>query len=519
VVFAASMGALLVMAALVVDLSGARRDKNADQMSADAMALAAASALGTADSPGVAACNAAWSYIVVNLPTTVAKPTASCSAFAGVCTPTVAREVTATIDQYLITLTNPVPVGSSLLQGRSSANDGTPCDRIAVRVRQTRDNLFADGDSHIDVDAVARFVRGVGNANAPLILLSEHECGALRVTGTGALTVHTANGGDGYIAIDSDGAACQNPSKVVLDVDGQGSVTADKVYMWALADGDATSAYSAGFITPTPVASSARVTRSPMDWRYNCKAANACPMAPAPYIDNMVANWGGTGAPLPAGSFTQWTASGRSCSPTADTVVPFGNWWIDCGSSGLSTNNTVTFQGGNIVSDGPIVSTGTAAGLRINCSDANPNDSVAPASCMTDPPSATVFFLRSGDLLDSGRLEMRETFVYTMTGTARLAGQNQIVWTAPNDPPFDDLALWTDSTRLMKIAGGAQIKIDGIIFAPNADVELAGNTGTDAIDAQLWVKKADLVGGAQLRLAPKADRITKVGKGTQLLIR
>jgi hypothetical protein len=33
------------------------------------------------------------------------------------------------------------------------------------------------------------------------------------------------------------------------------------------------------------------------------------------------------------------------------------------------------------------------------------------------------------------------------------------------------------------------------------------------------VKKVDLVGGARFRLVPKADRITKVGKGTQLLIR
>ena len=256
VIFAASMGALLVMVALVVDLGGARRDKNADQMSVDAMTLAAASALGSADSPGVAACNAAWDYIVINLPTAATKPTPSCSAFSAVCTPTVARTRTVTIDEYRITLTHPVPVGDALLHGTSAANDGTPCTRIGVRIEQSRDNLFANGDTDIAVDAVGRYIPGVGDANAPLILLSEHECGALRVTGNGALTVHTAAGGEGYIAIDSDGADCNNPNKVVLDVDGQGSLTADKVYMWALADGDATSAYSAGLITPTPVASS-----------------------------------------------------------------------------------------------------------------------------------------------------------------------------------------------------------------------------------------------------------------------
>jgi Flp pilus assembly protein TadG len=520
VILAASMGALLVMVALVIDLGGARRDRSGDQMAADAMALAGASALGSASTPGVAACNAAWDYMAVNLPTTATKPAASCSAFAGVCTPTVARQVTATFGAYQVTLTNPVPVGHVLLQERSTANDGTPCDRIGVRVRQSRDNLFAEGTVELDVDAVGRFVRGVGDAAAPLVLLSEHGCSVLRVTGNGALTVHTAAGGNGYIAIDSDGSDCANPNKVVLDVDGQGIVTADKVYMWALADGDATSAYSAGLITPTPVASSARVSRSAMDWRYNCKTTNGCPAAPTAYIDTMVASWGGTGEPLPIGSFTRWTTSGRSCSPSGNTVLPAGNWWIDCGSSGLSTGGTLTFQGGNIVTDGPISASGTT-GLRVNCSDANPNDTVAPVTCATDPPNVAAFFQRSGDFVDSGAMELRETMVYTKTGTAQMSGQHTVVWTAPNDPsaPFDDLALWTSSATLMKFTGGSNLSIEGILFAPNANVELAGNTGTQAFGAQIWALKADLVGGAILNLAPKADRLTTVGKGKQLLIR
>jgi hypothetical protein len=170
------------------------------------------------------------------------------------------------------------------------------------------------------------------------------------------------------------------------------------------------------------------------------------------------------------------------------------------------------------VSDGPIKATGSG-GLRVNCSDVNPSDNVTGTNCMTDPPSAATFYLRSGDLLDAGKLDMRETFVYTKTGTARLAGQSTIDWSAPLDGPFEDLALWTESATLVKITGGAQINIDGILFAPNANLELAGNTGSEALDAQLWVKKLDLVGGAQFRLVPKADRLTKVGKGKQLLIR
>jgi hypothetical protein len=520
-ILAAFLAAILMMVALVLDMSGARRDRDNDQVAADAMALAASAGLADSAQPGVAACTAAWEYLVVNLPTAETKPPSACSAFASVCTPTVAREHTVAVSDYRITITHPVPVDHTLLQGQpSTANDGIPCERVGIRVQQDRDNVWASGSVDLDVDAVARYIKGVGNADAPLILLSEHGCGVLRVTGTGALTVHTADGGDGYIAIDSDGADCTNPNRVVIDVNGQGTITADQVYMWALADGDSTSAYSSGLITPTPVASSARVGRSAMDWRYNCKAANGCPGTPTAYIDAMVTEWGGTDAPLPAGTFTRWTTSGRSCSPSGALVVPTGDWWIDCGTSGLSTSGSVTFQGGNIVSDGPIRATGSG-GLRVNCSDADPSDLVAPTSCPADPPSPSILFLRSGSLLDAGPVELRETMVYAKDGTASLAGQNLVVWSAPNDPTFrfDDLALWTESTSVMRFTGGANLLIDGIVFAPNAHMELAGNTGTQALEAQLWAKTTDLVGGARVTLIPREDRITSVGKGKQLLIR
>jgi len=74
VMFAAAMGALLLLVAIVVDAGGARRDRSADQAATDAMALAGAAALGSSTTPGVAACQAVWSYLVVNLPSTEARP-------------------------------------------------------------------------------------------------------------------------------------------------------------------------------------------------------------------------------------------------------------------------------------------------------------------------------------------------------------------------------------------------------------------------------------------------------------
>lgn len=521
VLVAAVIGALLVMVALVVDLAGARRDRDADQLAADAMALAGAQGMSGATSSGTAACQAAWSYMVVNLPSAETAPAPSCTPFATACVATTARQVQATVGAYRVTITHPVPNSSSLLQGRAAnALDGSPCQRVGIRVRQDRANLLASGSVALDVTAVSRFLPGVGEADAPLVLLAEHDCSVLTVSGTSALTVNTSTGAPGYIAIDSDGQDCANPSKVVLDVNGQGSLTAGQIALWALADGDPTSAYSSGLMNPPPIASSARVGRTGMDWRYNCSAANSCPTGDPAHIDDMVALWGGSGAPLPAPSFTRWTTSGRSCSPSGATVVPAGSWYIDCGSSGLSTNGSITFQGGDIVSDGPITATG-AGGLRINCADANINDLIAPATCAADPPAPSILYLRSGDLVDNGDMEMRETMVHLATGKVTFSGNRTLKWTAPNDPTykFDDLLVWTNSTSEMKITGNTSMTLEGIVFAPNATIELTGSTGGQALGSQIFAKRAKLTGGAQLLLAPREDRILEVGKGRAVLIR
>lgn len=521
VLVAAAIGALLVMVALVIDLAGARRDRDADQVAADAMSLAGAQGMGGATNYGTAACQAAWSYMVVNLPSAETAPPPSCTAFSSACVPTTARQVQATVGSYRVTITHPVPDTHALLQGRAvGALDGIPCQRVGVRVQQDRANLWTSGSVALDVTAVSRFLPGVGEADAPLVLLAEQECEVLRVVGTSNLTVSTSTGAPGYIAVDSDGSLCTNPNKVVIDVEGKGRITAGQIALWALADGDPTGAYSNGLLNPVPVASSARVGRTAMDWRYNCSAANSCPTGDPAYIDDMVALWGGSGAPLPAPSFTRWTTSGRSCSPSGATVVPAGNWYIDCGTGGLSTNGSITFQGGDIVSDGPITATGSG-GLRVNCADNNINDLIAPASCAGDPASPSVLYLRSGDLVDNGDIEMRETTVYLATGKVTFSGNRSLTWTAPNDPSFkfDDLLVWTTSTSDMKITGNTTMILEGIVFAPNATMELTGSTGGQALGSQIFARRAVLSGNATLNLAPREDRILEVGKGRAVLIR
>jgi hypothetical protein len=221
----------------------------------------------------------------------------------------------------------------------------------------------------------------------------------------------------------------------------------------------------------------------------------------------MVAAWDLPAGTPPAG-FSTWS----TCAPTADVVVPAGNWFISCGTAGLASSNMVTFRGGNVVSDGPISAGG---GLRVNC-DANTTE-----PCPTDPASPSILFLRSGDLLDNASAELRETMVYLKSGKARLAGGHQITWTAPNDPAhrFDDLLLWTMSAELTKITGRVGLVLEGIIYAPNAHIELAGTVATSALNAQILANSAELVGNATLTLVPRSDRMLKIGRGRSLLIR
>ncbi len=529
---AAAMGTIVVLVALVLDLGGARRDRDADQVAADAMALAAVADLGGAPTSAVRACEAAWDYLVVNLPTAASAPTPSCGTFATACVATTAREVHTTIGSYEITFTHPVPTGHALLaaQSASAGLDGSACDRFAVRVEQHRSNLWMASSVELDVHAVGRFVRGTGDVDAPLVLLDASDCDVLTVNGTGQLVVTTSTGEPGYIDIDSDASACPNQKSVILDVDGNGTITAGVISMWALSGANAAHAYDAGNqnlfnlqnpnISPVPTPSAAPVGRSAVDWRYNCSAANGCPDGGTAEIDAMVAAWGGAGDPQPAGSFTRWTDAGYSCSPTGDLVVPAGDWYVNCGSAGISTNGSITFQGGDIVTDGPIRATG-AGGIRINCTDANTSDNVAPPVCPLDPPSPTILYQRAGDLIRNGDLELHETFVYLAAGTIDMAGNAELVWTAPDDPnhPFDDLLVWTESATPIGVNGTAGMQLEGVLFAPNASVTLSGNMAGQALGAQLFADKLALAGTASLELSPSVDRMVAVGRGRPLLIR
>jgi hypothetical protein len=550
VIVAAALGAMLVMVALVLDHSGARRDREADQVAADAMALAGSGSLGGSDRRADGACLEALDYLLVNLPTaaTVLGSYADDCAdvFGDPCDPETARTLEVTADEYTVTLTHPVPdppeIGDgdpdaqALLEGRDpTAADGSPCQRFGVRVQQERDNLWAAGSVDLDVSALGRYLPGLGNAQAPLVLLADDECEVLEVGGSSRLVIGTSTPGvPGNIAIDSDGSQCGN--KVVFNVYGSdlnGKVVADKVWMWAITAGNGDVAARPDLLTPTPVGAQAPVGRSAMEWRYDCDPAEGCPGSGPAYISQLRAAWGGPGHGADAvpetlawsssfsEPFTVWSPT-RSCSGgSGNIVVPKGNWYINCGTGGLTSNGRITFKGGNVVSDGPITAKG---GLRTNCPGGQPTTTDDPTVCGSFE-GPMVLYYRSGDLIGGGNqwgtLSLTETFVLLDAGAFDKSGNQDVAWTAPDDPnhPFDDLLLWTESSNEVKLTGTAGMQLEGTLFMPSTTLVMAGNMGLEALRAQIFAHAAEISGNAKLSLTPQVDRMTSIGRGRVTLIR
>jgi hypothetical protein len=514
---AATMAALVIVVSIVIDLGGARNARARDQNMADATAIAGAAKLTPYGGSNQTACQAAWNYMVGNSSLS-ATPAPSCINMAGTCG-TTARQVSTTQGDYTITFVNPVLNDSSLFDGQpATATDGLPCERLGVIVSHVWRHVLATGSTTITVKAIARFMHDPGDVNAPLIVLSPHGCETLSVSGHAHITTNTASGDPGYVAIDSDGADCTTGQKVVVDTTGSAQITADAITMWALSTGNSARAYDPSDVGPgkgffaAPIAMSAPVGRTSVDWRYNCSASNGCPTAGTPAIDNLIAA-DGTGAPS---GYTTWT-SAYSCAPSTELVVPSGNWYIDCGTTGVTSNASITFRGGNIVSQGPFNMNGNSD-LRINCDVAS-----AATACPADPSSPSTVFIRSGGMTKAGSVgyHFLETFVYVASGGISLTGNGPLDWTAPDDSTyaFDDLLLWTEQPDLISVDGGTDTVLDGIYFAPNAPMTLTGNTGTNALGTQMFVKTATLAGTTSLTLAPRSDRVLQLGGAGSSLIR
>jgi len=316
---------------------------------------------------------------------------------------------------------------------------------------------------------------------------------------------------------------------------------------------------------PEPTGIRTRVTRAPIDYRYNCNytydpyfdlpALPPCPEATegtaegtddhvGDYIDQLVQRYGGTGLPgNGAVLFGTWTDPLPSNDPNyvnypdgfpcdlqgsdADIEVS-GNWYVDCpgttGGKGFTVRNSVTFSGGDVVFDGQ-VRTVSGGSIRINNGGSTSN-----------PTENHIVYVRTGDLIKDAQssISLEYTMVYLADGRVDFnGGSGGLVWTAPDiasgtqsdcqttmQDCFDDLALWAESSQSFYIGGQAINGLEGTFFTPEADpFELHGQGGQYQTKAQFITRKLLVSGQGKVRMEPNPDRFTPIPLREITLIR
>ncbi|MGI9647639.1 MAG: hypothetical protein ACR2OI_03895, partial [Acidimicrobiia bacterium] len=90
---------------------------------------------------------------------------------------------------------------------------------------------------------------------------------------------------------------------------------------------------------------------------------------------------------------------------------------------------------------------------------------------------------------------------FKMTG-----GDGSFIWTAPTTGNYEDLALWSESAEEVKLAGQANTIMEGVFFAPLAEINYTGNGSQQQVGAQLISKKLSAGGNGTLKLKPTPSR-------------
>jgi hypothetical protein len=567
------MVTLVMLLALVVDLGLLRMDRRTDRLAADASATAGVAGLDPFSGGDAAeACAIAWEYFMLNIPDEGPSPTPpNCTIFADACDPAIARTATATAGPYTFSIVQPVPDSHTYMTGQTLNPDvdGGACQRLGVGISRQRDYAFAavvgiDAGA-TNVSAVARIGAGLGAGElVPLLLLEPISCDALFTSGQGKITVSYFENTPGIIVVDSDASKTKNPNRCssnswsidskgtqngwirAIPVPGQTISSAILSYALSGAIGaNAASAYDLSDLTspvdpadisdpseapvswfrlyPEPFPASRRITRAPIDWRYNCKASypdydldgpesGGVPVMGCletatrlPYIDNLTSLYGDASdiGTNPPGTFSRWTDT-HDCAyqPSDPDITVSGDWWIDC-PSGLTINNNITFSGGSIVSDGSI----DVGGGSLTINDGTTIDELV--------------YIRSGRLykVAQASISMTQTFVYLDDGWIDFGGgSGSLTWTAPiggttntTASRFEDLALWSESREVHRLGGQAGNQLEGTLFTPNADpFVLTGQAGQFQTAAQFLTRRLEVGGQGEVSMHPDPDRITLI---------
>lgn len=532
---------LLSMVALVLDIGLLRIDRRDDQRTGDVAAVAAAMAMNV-DSPR-AGCTAAWNYFLENTPDATGPSGPDCTAWPDVpgCQATLGaghdETLTGTAGPYAVELTWPVPDDHLLMDpeqvGRSDTHDGLPCERIGVSIRRERAHVFGVVMGHTDgasvADSVARATQAAAAEEvSSLNVLDPVGCETLRRTGGGSIHVRelTSPAAPGLITVDSNGEQCSGSNRVIDPnngahiraggTDDSDTVKSDdngRIFSYALSGPWASFAYDSSDVpdnlSPAPEPALRRVTRAPMDEHYNTD--DPATVEDEAYIDDLEADYGDAGDPVPAGFSIYGDDPGEKCTVGDDVTLPAGDWYIACGGKLLINGGTFRIGPGDVVTEGGIKLAGGVLSL-------NDDGTAAPCDSAYDPDEPHVLYLRSGDLVvgSSGSgLCLPEVFVHLRTGSLRLTGADILRWVAPEDDThrFDDLAMWAESSDEFDMAGQAGVDLEGIWFAPNAgrskangDFQFSGGGGSVQTKAQFFTWRFTVTGGGTLVMTPDPER-------------
>ncbi len=265
---------------------------------------------------------------------------------------------------------------------------------------------------------------------------------------------------------------------------------------------------SSGTVAPDPGRLADRITRAPIDHRYNCKGVypfpaaeqiEPCPTPPAPHIDELNAIIGPSGTP------PGYADPGLPCTiagpPGTQFIVPPGNWHISCDP--FEVRRDLIFTGGNVVFDGDVVIESSGR-MAVNADPVT----MAPAT------DAAIAYFRNGLIRKAGNgsLVLHNTMAY-LDKTVELqveGGAGSLVWVAPVSGRFDDLAMWSESALGHQLSGQAKLGLEGVFFAPYATVLYRGNGAQQQVAAQFVSRKLGTEGQGLLVVRPRFDRAVTI---------
>ena len=571
VLMTAGLITLLVVAALVIDLAAVRVNRAHSLTITDAAAAAGTIELGVRN--GENACIAAIDYLELNLDTSGPFSGFNCNPFPKKCTDgTPTHITTGTVDGWTATIEYPILDDSARLDPAAIgagtqavvAADGHPCERMSVSLVSEHDSFFArilgQSTQRTEVHSVALASVPVdGEIPLNLLLLERYDCDVLSAQGggssSGGILVEAVVDPDtgevhpGYIAVDSDGTGSGCNSAGTIDVGGTGAeIRADgpsgcvgqigehtlpggtkigegcgeiKTFAAGTPGCNWPACTNGGVLAPDPSQLNKRLTRARVDHRFNCKDSytmpvgweiEGCPYTTAPHIDNLVAAYGGTGTPP---GFATFTSMGYNCNGSGNPAVIkiSGNVHVDCNL--LKVGDTIIFEGGDVVFDGSVDLSGSGV-LAVN------TDSSGPFPWGPSSDDAIAYF-RGGTFSKSGSASvvMHNTMAYFAGGVKMnlAGGSGALIWIAPIDGSFEDLALWSESGTDHKFAGSAQLSLEGVFFVPWATVSYQGSGGQKSVEAQFIVRKLHVGGNGTLTVGPSFDRSIPIPNYAAQLIR